>query len=145
MGKTFCICNVSRSYSNFINQSRLNIYTIYSSALKNWLRKTSGYSRAHVDLVCSARSPLVLRSNSPNHLSIPKFIATFAANPILFIICNFRQRFSFVQFFNHFIMNFKTNIDKKQTSNIITYLGIMPKMSSFSIRKKQKDNYDRKY
>ncbi|WP_341749875.1 hypothetical protein [Candidatus Tisiphia endosymbiont of Sialis lutaria] len=41
-------------------------------------------------------------------------------------------------------MNFKTNIDKKQTSNII-YLGIMPKMSSFSIRKKQKDNYDRKY
>ncbi|MCC8372303.1 MAG: transketolase [Rickettsia endosymbiont of Pseudomimeciton antennatum] len=47
---------------------------VYSSALKNWLRKTSGHSRTHVLAVRLARSPLVLRSNSPNHLSTPQIV-----------------------------------------------------------------------
>ena len=42
---------------------------LYSNDLKNWHHKTSGNSRAHVDLLRCARSPLVLRANSPNHLS----------------------------------------------------------------------------
>jgi hypothetical protein len=48
---------------------------IYSSALKNWLCKTSGNSHAHAHLLSigSACSPLVLHSNSPNHLSIYSF------------------------------------------------------------------------
>jgi hypothetical protein len=59
---------------------------LYSSALKNWHHKTSGDSRAHVDLLRCARSPLVLRANSPNHLSIlSATISTFSSSisPVL--------------------------------------------------------------
>ena len=43
---------------------------IYPSGLKNWLRKASGILRAHLSYISCARSPIDLRSSSPNNLGI---------------------------------------------------------------------------
>ncbi|HJD55990.1 MAG TPA: 16S rRNA (uracil(1498)-N(3))-methyltransferase [Rickettsia endosymbiont of Pyrocoelia pectoralis] len=67
----------SNDFILYANEHEKEENSIYSSALKNCFCKTSGNSHAHLLSIGCACSPLVLHSNSPNHLSTPQVLASF--------------------------------------------------------------------